>query len=124
MSLKVLLADDSAAIKKVVQLSLKDYSVELKAVGSGKDVLDVARSFNPDIAFVDVLLPHKTGYEIVSEMKKDPQLKKTPVIMLWSSFMSFDEQKFKASGADDKLEKPFEVAGLRTLVAKFVPKTQ
>src|SRR5688572_12893058 len=120
MSLKVLLADDSAAIKKVVQLSLQDYGVELKSVGSGKDVMDVARSFKPDIAFVDVLLPHKTGYEIASEMKKDTQLNKTPVVMLWSSFMAFDEGKFKASGAEDKLEKPFEVSGLRSIVAKYV----
>jgi CheY-like chemotaxis protein len=124
MSLKVLLADDSAAIKKVVQLSLQDYGVELRSVGSGKDVMDVARSFKPDIAFVDVLLPHKTGYEIASEMKKDALLSKTPVVMLWSSFMAFDEGKFKASGAEDKLEKPFEVAGLRSIVTKYVPKTQ
>src|ERR1044072_7434493 len=116
MSLKVLLADDSAAIKKVVQLSLQDYGVELKAIGSGKDVLDVARQFQPDIAFVDVLLPHKTGYDVASEIKKDPALSKTPVVMLWSSFMAFDEGKFKGSGADEKLEKPFEVAGLRALV--------
>jgi CheY-like chemotaxis protein len=123
MSLKVLLADDSAAIKKVVQLSLQDYGVTLKTVGSGKDVLDVAKSFQPDIVFVDVLLPQKTGYDVASELKKDPDLSKTPVIMLWSSFMSFDEGKYSASGADDKLEKPFEVAGLRSLVNKYVAKT-
>jgi len=124
MALKVLLADDSAAIKKVVQLSLQDYGAEVKSVGSGKDVLDVCRSFHPDIAFVDVLLPHKTGYEVVTEIKKDAALRATPVVMLWSAFMAFDEGKFKASGADEKLEKPFEVAGLRQLVAKLVPKLQ
>ena len=124
MGLKVLLADDSAAIKKVIQLSLQDYGIEIRSVGSGKEVLDVARSFNPDIAFVDVLLPHKTGYEIASEFKKDPILSKTPIVMLWSSFMSFDEGKFRSSGANDKLEKPFEVSGLRNLVNKYVTKTK
>src|SRR5277367_3896233 len=99
MAFKVLLADDSAAIKKVVQLSLQDFGAEVRSVGSGKDVLDVCRSFNPDIAFVDVLLPHKTGYEVVSEMKKDSKLKQTPVVILWSAFMAFDEGKYKASGA-------------------------
>lgn len=123
MSLKVLLADDSAAIKKVVQLSLQDFGVELKSISSGKDVMEVAKSFQPDIAFIDVLLPHKTGYEIAKEMKKDAKLAKTPIVMLWSSFMAFDEGKYQASGADDKLEKPFEVAGLRTLINKYVPKT-
>lgn len=123
MALKVLLADDSAAIKKVVQLSLQDFGVELKSIGSGKDVMDVARSFNPDIAFVDVLLPHKTGYEIATEFKKDDSLKSIPVVMLWSSFMTFDEGKFKDSGAEDRLEKPFEVNGLRNIVNKYVPQT-
>ena len=122
MAFKVLLADDSAAIKKVVQLSLQDFGAEIKSVGSGKDVLDICRSFKPDIAFVDVLLPHKTGYEVVGEIKKDSQLKNTPVVMLWSAFMAFDENKFKTSGADARLEKPFEVSGLRSLVTKLVPK--
>src|SRR5438045_7547954 len=99
MSLKVLLADDSAAIKKVVQLSLQDFGVELKSIGSGKDVMDVARSFAPDIAFVDVLLPHKTGYDVATEMKNDGKLKNIPVVMLWSSFISFDVGKFNACGA-------------------------
>ncbi|MCC6277047.1 MAG: response regulator [Oligoflexia bacterium] len=124
MSLRVLLADDSAAIKKVIQLSLQDYGVEIRTVNSGKDVLDVARSFVPDIAFVDVLLPHKTGYEIAQEMKKDNALGKTPIVMLWSSFMALDEGKFKLSGADEKLEKPFEVNHIRSIVNKYVPKTQ
>lgn len=124
MPLKVLLADDSAAIKKVVQLSLQDYGVELRTINSGKDVVEVARSFQPDITFVDVLLPHRSGYEIATDLKSDPSLKQTPVVMLWSSFMAFDEGKFKSSGAEERLEKPFEAGTLRSFVQKLVPKTQ
>ncbi len=123
MPLKILLADDSATIKKVVQLSLQDFGADVRSISSGKDVLDVAKSFTPDIAFIDVLLPHKTGYEVAAEMKKDGVLKNTPVVMMWSAFMSLDEAKFKESGADDRLEKPFEIAGLRQLINKYVPKT-
>jgi two-component system, cell cycle response regulator len=123
MGIKVLLADDSATIKKVMQLTLHDYGVELKAVSSGEDVLAIARSFNPDIAFVDVLLPQKSGYDIASQFKKDGALKQIPVIVLWSSFMDFDEAKYKASGANAKLEKPFEASTLRQLIQQYVPKT-
>jgi len=123
MGIRVLLADDSATIKKVMQLSLHDFGVELKAVSSGEDVLEVARKFNPDIAFVDVLLPQKSGYEIASQFKKDASLSKTPVIVLWSAFMDFDEGKYKTSGADAKLEKPFEAQSLRQLIQKYIPKT-
>lgn len=123
MGIKVLLADDSAAIKKVVQLCLQDFGLELKSTGNGKEVVELAKSFKPDIALIDVMLPHKTGYDVATEIKKDAVLQKTPIIMLWSSFMEFDEAKFKASTADAKLEKPFEANDLRELVKKLVPKT-
>jgi CheY-like chemotaxis protein len=121
MALKVLLADDSAAIKKVVQLSLQDLGVELKAISSGKDAVEVAKQFKPHIAFVDVLLPQKSGYDVTSEIKKESSLSKVPVILLWSAFMAFDEGKYRSCGADAKLEKPFDSSALRDLVAKFVP---
>jgi len=119
MALKVLLADDSAAIKKVVQLSLQDLGLELKSISSGKEALDLARNFKPDIAFIDVMLPQKSGYDVAAEIRKDPNLKNVPIILLWSAFMAFDEAKYKNSGANAKLEKPFEANALRTLVSKL-----
>ena len=121
MTLKVLLADDSAAIKKVVQLSLQDLGVELKAISSGKEAFEVAKQFKPHIAFIDVLLPQKSGYEVATEIKKDGLSLKYPVVLLWSAFMAFDEAKYKSCGADAKLEKPFDSSALRDLVAKYVP---
>lgn len=121
MALKVLLADDSAAIKKVVQLSLQDLGLELKSISSGKDALDLAKKFKPDIAFIDVMLPQKSGYEVSAEIRKDPSLKNVPIVLLWSAFMAFDEGKFKTSGANAKLEKPFDSNALRTLVNKLAP---
>src|ERR1700683_4204409 len=121
MALKVLLADDSAAIKKVVQLSLQDMGLELKNIGSGQEALEAAKQFKPDIAFIDVLLPQKSGYDVAYEIKKEKSLKSTPVVLLWSAFMAFDEGKFNSCGADAKLEKPFESGALRDLVSKLVP---
>ena len=54
MALRVLLADESTTIKKVMQLALQEFAVEVKAVRSGLDVSEVARSFSPDIVFADV----------------------------------------------------------------------
>jgi len=121
MALKVLLADDSAAIKKVVQLSLQDLGLELKSISSGKDAIELARQFKPDIAFIDVMLPQKSGYEVAMEIRNDPQLKNVPIVLLWSAFMAFDEAKYKKSGAQAKLEKPFESKALRSLVLELAP---
>ncbi|MEZ0391115.1 MAG: response regulator [Pseudobdellovibrionaceae bacterium] len=121
MALRVLLADESSTIKKVMQLALQDFGVEVKAVPIGLDVLQVARSFNPDIVFADVLLAKKNGYEVSAELKADPTLKKTPVILMWSGFMELDENKAQTSKADQRLEKPFDAETLRALVKELVP---
>lgn len=121
MALRVLLADESSTIKKVMQLALQDFGVEVKAVPIGLDVLQVARSFNPDIVFADVLLSKKNGYEVASELKMDSTLRRTPIVLMWSSFMELDEAKASASRADRRLEKPFDAEALRSLVKELVP---
>jgi len=124
MALRVLLADESATIKKVMQISLQDFAVEVRAVQMGVDVLQVAQQFKPDIIFVDILLQKKNGYEVSQELKKDPLTRAIPVVLMWSGFMEVDVAKLKASMADSQLEKPFDADGLRSLIQKFVPKTQ
>jgi two-component system cell cycle response regulator len=121
MALRVLLADESTNIKKVMQLALQDFGVEVKAVPVGLDVLSVASSFKPNIVFADVLLSKKSGYDVCEELKKDSLLKSVPVILMWSGFMELDESRFKSSKANDRLEKPFDAETLRSLVKKHVP---
>ncbi|HRO66723.1 MAG TPA: response regulator, partial [Pseudobdellovibrionaceae bacterium] len=123
MALRVLLADESTTIKKVIQLALQDYGVEVKSVPIGLDVLPVAKSFQPDMIFVDVLLQKKSGYDVAKDLKEDSRLSATPVVLMWSSFMEIDEAKAQASRADARLEKPFDADILRKLVKDLVPRT-
>lgn len=124
MALRVLLADESSTIKKVFQLALQDFAVEVRPVNVGVDVVPVAQNFKPDIIFADVLLQKKNGYEVSSEIKQDPQLGRIPIVLMWSGFMELDEDKFQASMANAQLEKPFDVTALRKLVTELVPRTQ
>jgi two-component system cell cycle response regulator len=121
MALRVLLADESTNIKKVMQLALQDFGVEVKAVPVGLDVLSVAQSFKPNIVFADVLLSKRSGYDVCDDLKKDNLLKSIPVVLMWSGFMELDEAKFKSCKANDRLEKPFDAETLRSLVKKYVP---
>ena len=123
MALRVLLADESTTIKKVMQLALQDFAVEVKAVHVGVDVVAVARQFQPDIIFADVLLQKKNGYEVCTDLKQDPDLRSTPVVLMWSSFMDLDEALAANCGADRRLEKPFDIENLRQLLLELVPKT-
>lgn len=122
MALRVLLADNSETIKKVIQLTLKDFDIDLRVVTLGVDVLDVALQFNPDIIFVDILLQKKNGYEVSKELKNNVNLKNTPVVLMWSGFMELDEPKAIESLADGKIEKPFDADTLRSLVTALVQK--
>ena len=124
MALRVLLADESSTIKKVFQLALQDFGVEVRPVNIGVDVASVAKAFKPDIIFADVLLQKKNGYDVCSELKQDSHTQGVPVVLMWSGFMELDEDKFQASQANAQLEKPFDVAALRKLVSDLVPRTQ
>jgi len=123
MALRVLLADESSTIKKVMQLALQDYSVEVKSVPVGIDVLPVTKIFKPDIIFADVLLTKKTGYEVCDDLKNDPETQHIPVVLMWSGFIDFDVTKAADSRANRSLEKPFDADLLRRLVQDLVPKT-
>ncbi len=124
MALRVLLADESISIKKVMQLALQDFQVEVKSVSSGFDVVPIARNFKPHIIFSDILLSKKSGYDMSQELKSQKELASIPVILMWSGFMEIDEEKMNASGASDRLEKPFDADTLRNLVKKWVPHLQ
>ncbi|MBC7371068.1 MAG: response regulator [Bdellovibrionaceae bacterium] len=122
MALRVLLADESSTIKRVMQLALQDFAVEVKSVPVGLDVLPVAKTFKPDIVFADVLLTKRNGYEVCMDLKNDPETVNLPVVLMWSGFMEIDEAKIALATA--KLEKPFDAETLRQLVLDLVPKTQ
>ncbi len=124
MALRVLLADESSTIKKVFQLALQDFGVDVRSVNIGLDVSSVAQTFKPDIIFADVLLQKKNGYDVSLEIKQTAPLKSIPIVLMWSGFMELDQDKFEASMANAQLEKPFDVAALRKLVTDLVPRTQ
>lgn len=122
MALRVLLADESISIKKVIQLSLQDYGVEVKSVPVGIDVLEVAKIFQPDIVFADILLSKRSGYEVAKDLKANSSTSKVPIVLMWSGFMELDSKKADEAQIDGQLEKPFDADQLRTLVKNLVPR--
>jgi two-component system, cell cycle response regulator len=121
MALRVLLADESTAIRKAVILVLADFGPDVKSVTSGLDVLTVAKSFEPDLIIIDILLTKKNGYEVALELKSDDMTKNIPIILMWSNFMQLDLTQFLASKANDSIEKPFDANDLKAKVEKHLP---
>jgi len=108
MGTKLLLADDSITIQKVVGIIFASEDYELAIVDNGDAALVKARETTPDVLLVDAVMPGKTGYEVCEEVRRDPLLTGVPILLLTGAFEPFDEEKARQSGADDFISKPFE----------------
>ena len=113
---KLLLADDSVTIQKVVNLTFADEGIEVTAVGDGDAAMQKFVEAVPDLVMVDVNMPGVDGYRICEMIKQDDETKHIPVILLVGSFEPFDEEEARRVGADDFLTKPFQ--SIRQLVNK------
>ena len=113
---RILLADDSITIQKVVNLTFADEGIEVVAVGDGDAAMQKFVEAVPDLVMVDVNMPGVDGYHICEMIKQDEETQHIPVILLVGSFEPFDEAEARRVGADDFLTKPFQ--SIRQLVNK------
>jgi len=111
---KLLLADDSITIQKVVDLTFADEGVDVVSVSNGKQALEKIEEVAPDIVLADVHMPEMNGYQVCEYIKENEKLRHIPVMLLVGSFEPFDEAEARRVGADDTLSKPFQ--SIRRLV--------
>ncbi len=99
--MKVLIVEDEEALRKVLQEKIQDSGFEAFTAKDGDEAWNMAKSKNPDIILLDLILPKRNGFEVLGMLKQDPELKDIPVIVL--SNLSEDEnlKKALAMGAED-----------------------
>ena len=105
---KLLLADDSVTIQRVIELTFADEDMQVIAVGDGKEAIRRIESDRPDIVLADVGMPEMDGYEVAAYVKNTPHLAHIPVLLLTGAFEPVDEKKAQEVGCDGVLAKPFE----------------
>lgn len=108
MAHKLLLADDSITIQKVVELVLAEEGFDIRATGNGEEALSAIASFRPDIVLADIEMPKMNGYQLCERIKADPATRDIPVLLLAGAFEPIDEELAKSVGAEDYIIKPFE----------------
>jgi CheY-like chemotaxis protein len=113
---KLLLADDSITIQKVVDLTFADEGVQVVCVSNGREAIERLEEFQPDVVLADVFMPQMNGYEVCEYIKQNEKLKHIPVMLLVGSFEPFDEEEARRVGANDTLTKPFQ--SIRRLMDK------
>jgi CheY-like chemotaxis protein len=115
MGNKILLADDSITIQKVIELTFSDEDFDVVTVGNGRLAMDRLEEVRPDIVLCDIIMPEKDGYEVCDFIKKSAAFSHVPVLLLTGAFEPFDQERAARVGCDGFLAKPFEP---QSLIAK------
>jgi CheY-like chemotaxis protein len=106
---KILLADDSLTIQKVVELTFSDSEYDLVCVSNGQRALDrIGAGEIPDLILADVVMPEKNGYEVCEAIKANPATARVPVVLLSGTFEPFDRDRAERLGCDAIVSKPFD----------------
>lgn len=118
---KLLVIDDSDQIRWFLKhVFSKEY--QIIEARNGQEGVDVALSEEPDLILCDVMMPVKDGYETCREIKSDPKMAQTPVVMLTAKVESEDVITGIEAGADDYITKPFDVEILRSKINSLMKK--
>jgi two-component system, OmpR family, alkaline phosphatase synthesis response regulator PhoP len=114
---KILVAEDDKFLQSAYKVKLTKEGFEIKTAADGNEVLEVLKTFTPDLILLDIVMPNKDGFAALSEIKKDPKLKDIPVLITSSLSQKEDVQKGKDLGAVEYVVK--SDTSLKDLVAKI-----
>jgi CheY-like chemotaxis protein len=120
MAKRILLADDSITIQKVVELTFSDGDYEVTAVNNGNKAIQKLSEMRPDIILSDIIMPEKNGYEVCEYVKSHPEFRTIPVILLTGTFEPFDPDRADKAGCDAVVTKPFESQSLIHKVEELI----
>jgi CheY-like chemotaxis protein len=116
MPAKILVAEDSKRIRQIIVLNLRSGGHEVVECADGEQVMPLRRQHRPNLVILDVMMPNRTGFDIMDDLRKDPKLRaETKVLMLTAITQGtqLDDEEWRAkTGADGFLSKPFELRDL------------
>ena len=124
MPRKMLVADKSIVIQKSIGITFAQEDFDVSYVNDGEEALQKAQEIKPDLLLMHIGIPKKSGYEVCEELKKDPAMSKTPVLLMVGTHEPLDEAKCNAVGADGYMIKPFESQGLIDRVNELIQKAE
>lgn len=111
---RLLVADDSLTIQKVIRLALSQDEYEIQTVSDGQDAIQQISLFKPSVVLIDITLPGKNAFEVKSLINEQMDSNAARFVLLSSAFEQIDEARVQEVGFHGRLTKPFDPAQLRT----------
>ncbi|MDM8168198.1 response regulator [Roseovarius sp.] len=120
MGKKVILIEDERNIIEAISFILSRDGWEVKTHSNGHDAMQAVRDRRPDLVILDVMLPGKSGFDILQEIRDDAELGATPVLMLTARGQQKDREMAERAGASRYMTKPFSNAEVLEAVRDLV----
>src|SRR5580704_8657433 len=119
MAKKILVVDDERHIVRLVQVNLERAGYTVVTAFDGKEALEKVESEKPDLVVLDVMMPYMDGFEVLKNLRKNPETRELPVIMLTAKAQDADVFRGWQSGVDCYLTKPFNPMELISFVKRI-----
>lgn len=124
---RALIADDELHIRYLIGETLKtieDEDIEILTVSDGESAISYFKKYEPQIAFIDIMMPEMDGYQVCSYVKNDPVLKSVFLVLLTAKGQDIDKLKGKEAGADIYITKPFDPDYIIEITKNIIYKTK
>ena len=120
MGNRVLVIEDEQNIIEAISFILSRDGWDVKTHSNGHDAIEAVRARAPDLLILDVMLPGKSGFEVLAEIRADTEHALTPVLMLTARGQAKDKEQAERAGASQYMTKPFSNAELLAAVRSLV----
>jgi DNA-binding response OmpR family regulator len=120
MSATILVCDNEEVLRALVRATLDQGGYDLVEARDGDEALELSRSILPDLILLDMMMPGRTGLEVLTELRREPELAATPVVMLTARTQEADRAAATEAGADRFLPKPFSPLELAATVDELL----
>jgi DNA-binding response OmpR family regulator len=119
--LRIVVADDDPIVVRFLSAVFRDEGFDVRTADDGEKALQVIRECGPDLVILDLVMPYQDGFEVCQKVRANPELRRTPIIILSMKEKEQDALRAFEVGADDYIRKPFNalelVARARKLIA-------
>ena len=122
MKKRILLVEDNSDTVAIISHALNFLGYETSIANDGIEAVELARSENPDVIIMDMMLPKMNGFEATSKIRNDPKTELIPILATTAMAMPGDREKCLKAGCDGYLAKPFTYQELGHAIEKLLKK--